>query len=251
VIHASVGELARREPTFALHVHVGVADPERAVTLADRLRAHLPMLLALSANSPYWQGRDSGLASARIPIFQAFPRAGMPRAFGSYHRYVEAVDGLVRTGAIPEPTFIWWDVRLQPSLGTVEVRIMDAQTTAEASGALLGLVQTLAHLELEEGYANEDLIHAPEVLAENRFSAARDGIDAEFIDLEAGRLVPARDQLERLIAAARPHAQELGCSDALDHVAELAASGGATWQRQIADRGSLPMLVEKLSDRFV
>ena len=145
-------ELARREPTFALHVHVGVADPEDAVRLANRLRAHLPLLLALSANSPFWQGRDTGLASARTPLFQAFPRVGIPRAFDDYADYVEAVDLLIRCGAFPEPTFLWWDVRLQPRFGTVEVRIMDAQTTVEDTAALVALVQSIARLEVEEGF---------------------------------------------------------------------------------------------------
>ena len=94
-------ELARREPTFALHVHVGIADPERAIVVANRMRGHIPLLLALSANSPFWQGRDTGLASARTPLFQAFPRVGIPRSFGSYAEYVEAVDVLVRSGRSP------------------------------------------------------------------------------------------------------------------------------------------------------
>ena len=107
-------DLARREPTFALHVHIGVDDPEKATILQNRLRAHLPLLLALAANSPFWQGRDTGLASTRTPIFQAFPRVGVPRAFPSYGQYVEAVDQLLRCHAFPAPTFLWWDVRLQP-----------------------------------------------------------------------------------------------------------------------------------------
>ena len=122
-------ELARREPTFGLHVHVGVPDAEAAIHAANRLRTHIPLLLALSVNSPFWQGRDTGLASARTPLFQAFPRVGIPRAFTDYAEYVEAVDVLIRCDAVPEPTFLWWDVRPQPRFGTVEVRIMDAQTT--------------------------------------------------------------------------------------------------------------------------
>ena len=129
-VYGSMRELARREPTFGLHVHVGVPDPEAAIHAANRLRTHIPLLLALSVNSPFWQGRDTGLASARTPLFQAFPRVGIPRAFADYADYVEAVDVLIRCDAVPEPTFLWWDVRPQPRFGTVEVRIMDAQTTA-------------------------------------------------------------------------------------------------------------------------
>ncbi len=104
-------ELARREPTFALHVHVGVDDADEGIRLYNRMRAHLPLLLALSVNSPFWQGRDTGLGSARTPLFQAFPRVGIPRAFEDYADWVEAVDLLIRCDAFPEPTFLWWDVR--------------------------------------------------------------------------------------------------------------------------------------------
>ena len=127
-LHQSLRELARREPTFALHVHVAVPDAELAVRAYNGMRAHVPVLLALSANSPFTRGRDSGLASARTPVFQAFPRSGIPREFDFYDAYIESIDVLIRCGAIPEPTFIWWDVRLQPKLGTLEVRVMDAQT---------------------------------------------------------------------------------------------------------------------------
>jgi len=128
-VYGSMRELARREPTFGLHVHVAVPGAEDAIHVANRLRTHIPLLLALSVNSPFWQGRDTGLASARTPLFQAFPRVGIPRDFGDYGDYVESVDVLIRSGAVPEPTFLWWDVRPQPRFGTVEVRIMDAQTT--------------------------------------------------------------------------------------------------------------------------
>jgi carboxylate-amine ligase len=232
--HDSMRELARREPTFALHVHVGVADAERATRLHDRLRAHLPLLLALSANSPFWQARDSGLASARTSIFQAFPRVGIPRGFGSYAQWVEAVDVMLRCGAFPEPTYLWWDVRLQPRFGTVEVRIMDAQSCAADTVALCALVQSLARLELEEGYASPSLLRAPEVLAENRFLAARDGMDAAFLDPDGERTVPAQDELARVLAAAAPHAAALGCAEELATVEALGRSAGAERQRRRA-----------------
>ena len=108
------------------------------------MRAHLPLLLALSVNSPFWQGRDTGLGSARTPLFQAFPRVGIPRAFEDYADWVEAVDLLIRCDAFPEPTFLWWDVRPQPRFGTVEVRILDAQTTVAETAALAALVQCIA-----------------------------------------------------------------------------------------------------------
>nr|MDQ3588369.1 YbdK family carboxylate-amine ligase [Actinomycetota bacterium] len=121
LVYGSMRELARREPTFALHVHVSVPDPEHAIRLVNRMRAHLPLLLSLSVNSPFWQGRDSGLGSARTPLFQAFPRVGIPREFSDYADWVNTVDLLIRCDAFPEPTFLWWDVRPQPRFGTIEV----------------------------------------------------------------------------------------------------------------------------------
>ena len=181
-VYGSMRALARREPTFALHVHVGLPTGEAGIAAFNRLRAHVPLLLALSANSPFWQGRDTGLASARTPLFQAFPRVGIPRAFGSYGEYVRAVDLLLDCEAIPDPTYLWWDVRPQPKLGTVEVRIMDSQSTLDRNAALVALVQALTRLELVDGHVDAALVHSPEVLDENRFLAARDGIDARFVD---------------------------------------------------------------------
>ncbi len=257
LIYGSMRELARREPTFALHVHVGVGEPEAAIELYNRLRAHAPLLLALSANSPFWQGRDTGLASARTPLFQAFPRVGIPRAFSSYGDYAETVDQLLRCEAFPEPTFLWWDVRPQPRLGTVEVRIMDAQSTVAETGALAALVQAIAHLELEEGFASEQLLGAVELLDENRFLAVRDGMDAELLDPLRQRRIPARRLLSELIEAARDHAADLGCEDALDWLDGPMHETGAGRQRRLAGRGQLAghdqrfePLVEALVDAF-
>ena len=148
-LEASLRVLARREPTMALHVHVGVPAPEDAIRLLNGLRRNIPVLLALSANSPFWQGRDSGFASARTLIFQAFPRAGPPRLFADYADYAETIDPLIASGAIPDPSHLWWDVRLQPALGTVEVRVMDAQSQIRDVAPLVALIQALACLELE------------------------------------------------------------------------------------------------------
>jgi carboxylate-amine ligase len=251
LVYESMRELARREPTFGLHVHVGVADPGAAIRLQNRLRAHLPLLLALSVNSPFWQGRDTGLASARTPIFQAFPRVGIPRRFTSYPEYVEAVDQLLRCDAFPGPTFLWWDVRLQPKLGTVEIRVMDAQTTPADTLALAALVQTIAHLELEEGYQPSRLIGADEVIHENRFLATRDGMSARFIDPVADRRVSALESLDHLLLAARSHAQHLGCEYALEHVMEMAHQTGASRQRRIAKAHGLAGVASALAELFM
>ena len=145
---------------------------------ADRLRAHLPLILALSANSPFWAGRDTGMASVRTPLFQAFPRAGVPRRAGTYATYVERLDVLLRAGAFPEPTFVWSDVRLQPRFGTVEVRVADAQTGVAEVAAIAAVIQALVRIEATEELADEALVDAHEVIEENRFLAARDGMAA-------------------------------------------------------------------------
>ena len=251
-VYGSMRELARREPTFALHVHVGVAEAEDAILLHRRLRAHLPLLLAVSVNSPFWQGRDTGLSSARTPLFQAFPRVGIPRGFRSYADYVEAVDLLVRCGAIPEPTFLWWDARPQPRFGTVEVRIMDVQSSVDETAALVALVQTIARREVLEKEAIRSVGHSPEVLIENRFLAARDGMDARLIDPARERRVPARAQLEELLEICAPHAEALGCAVELEGIRPLAARTGADRQLEIArDEARLPGLVAALADAFL
>jgi carboxylate-amine ligase len=251
-LHGSMRELARREPTFAVHVHVGVRDAESAVLLANRMRAHLPTILALSANSPFWQGRDTGLASARTPLFQGFPRVGIPRAYNSYLDFVSAVDLLIRCDAIPEPTFLWWDVRLQPRFGTVEVRIPDAQTTVGDTMAIAAFVQCLARLELETGFAHHTLLWAPEALEENRFLAARDGMRAELVMPERGRRVPVVDLVDELLDACAPHARALGCEDELEGVCALREWPAAERQREAAGQGDkLTGLVSGLADRFL
>jgi carboxylate-amine ligase len=250
VVQRTMRGIARREPTFALHVHVGVADAESAIRLLNRLRAHLPLLLALSASSPLWRGEATGLASNRTILFQAFPRTGLPRRFEDYADWVRTVDLLLRSGAIPEPTFLWWDVRPQPRFGTVEVRIMDAQPRLEATAGLCALVQALARLELEEGYAPRQLVHAQEALAENRFLAARDGMAAALIDPVRACRVPVAELVADLLAAAAPHASALGAADELAAVAALVAAPEAARQEAHAAAQGIPGLVSALARRF-
>lgn len=244
----SMRALARREPTLALHVHVGVPDPEDATRVLNGLRAVVPVLLALSANSPFCQGRDSGFASTRTVIFQGFPRTGTARWFAGYDDYVHAVDALITSGALPDPTFLWWDVRLQPVLGTVEFRVMDSQSAVADSAALVALVQSLARSELE-GEPTQFAI-APEVLAENRFLAARDGLDARLIDSVKRQLVPVREVIAELVERCRPHAAALGCSGELDRIRRLAAANGADRQRLWAGEFGLVESVSRLTEGF-
>lgn len=239
--------LARREPTMALHVHVRVPDGAGAVRALDGLRGDLPVLLALAANSPYVSGRDTGFASARTPIFSAFPRSGMPRRFGTYAAYASLVETMVRSGSVPDPSFLWWDVRLQRRLGTVEVRVMDAQTRPADVGALAALVQCLVHR-----YAGEEpAADLPaELLAENRVLAARDGLAAKLLS-ERGRPRHARDLLADLVDGCRFSAAMLRCRAELDHVERLADDPGHQRQRRLAARDGLVAVPVALADTFV
>lgn len=250
VIHRTMRGLARREPTFALHIHIGVPDSARAIRLVNRLRAHLPMLLALSASSPFLRGASTGLASNRTILFQGFPRTGIPRRFESYTDWVMTVDLLLRSGAIPEPTFLWWDIRPQPRLGTVEVRIMDAQPRLAGTAALTALVQALARLELEQGYAPSELVDAGEALAENRFIAARDASAGELIDPVRGSRVPVSRLLDDVLAAARPHADALGALEELEQTRMLVQVPEPQRQERLMASAGLPVLVADLAARF-
>jgi glutamate---cysteine ligase / carboxylate-amine ligase len=247
-IRASMRDLVRREPTFALHVHVAVPDGEAAARALDGMRRDLPLLLALSANSPYWQGRDTGLTSVRTPIFSMFPRVGIPRAFGSYGAYVDAVEAVVACRAVPDPSFLWWDARLRPHLATVEIRIMDAQTRVAQTAALAALVQCLVRLHAEGPARSE--APTPEALAENRFLAARDGISARLIAPDRPRMQPALVRLGELLEACRPLAAALGCSAELQGVARVAEHPGHARQRSIGQQRGLPGLTAALAGDF-
>ena len=247
----SMRVLARREPTLATHVHVGVASPARAIRLLNRLRAHLPLLLAVSANSPFWQGRPTGFASTRTTLFDAFPRSGLPRGFRDYPDWVATVERLLRVGAISDPSFLWWDVRLQPRYGTVEVRIMDGQTCLQDVAAVAALVQALASLELERGDDTGPEPPTVELIEENRFLAARDGMAARLIDLRSGERVPAIEQLESTLDACRRHARRLRCARELASVRRLAGQNGAVRQLAHANgNGDLRPVTVRLADVF-
>lgn len=202
--------VARRNNTFSLHVHVGIQGTDRAVRVCDRLRAVLPLLLAVSANSPYLDGRDAGLHSARTQSFtKSFPRCGVPDAYGSWAAYAEYVTFLQRTRSIVEYTQVWWSVRPHFSFGTVEVRICDAQSTAQESDALTALITACvlqaAH-DLDAGLPDPAEPHR--MIEENTWRAIRHGLDGELLDLDTGEAFPARAAIDRLLdwsAPARAH----------------------------------------------
>jgi carboxylate-amine ligase len=223
--------VAWRNNTFSLHVHVGIHGIDRAVRVCDRLRPLLPLLLAVSANSPYLDGRDSGLHSARTQSFtRNFPRCGVPDAFGGWPAYRSYLEFLLRTHSIVEFTQVWWSVRPHLDFGTVEVRVCDAQATAAESEALASLIVACvaqAARDIDEGVPFED--PAPRLIEENMWRAIRYGLDGNLIDLAVGREYPARQAIERLAAWSAPTRAELGIEAAFpDH-------NGAQRQRAMID----------------
>ena len=225
--------VAWRNNTFSLHVHVGVRGPDRAVAVCDRLRPVLPELLAISANSPFLDGRDSGLRSARSQIFtKSFPRCGIPDVFGGFAAYSDYVEFLVKTNSIVEHTQLWWSVRPHHSFGTVEVRICDAQSRAEESTALAGLITACvaqAAVDYDEGVPFEH--PARRMIEENLWRAIRYGLDGKLIDLERGEEFPAPAVIDRLLAWTAPARGALGLEP------ELPPDNGAQRQRRALERG--------------
>jgi carboxylate-amine ligase len=225
--------VAWRNNTFSLHVHMGVSDIDRAVRACDRLRPVLPLLLAISANSPYLDGRDSGLHSARTQSFtRSFPRCGVPDAFGGWPAYREYIDFLIRTRSIVEFTQVWWSVRPHFSFGTVEVRICDVQATAPESDALASLMAACiaqAVRDVDDGLPFADL--APRLIEENMWRAIRYGLDGRLIDLECGEEYPAREAIDRLASWTTPIRSELGIEFAFPE------RNGAQRQRRMIEAG--------------
>jgi carboxylate-amine ligase len=225
--------VAWRNNTFSLHVHVGIQGADRAVAVCDRLRPVLPVLLAISANSPFVDGLDSGLHTARTQTFtKSFPRCGVPDAFGSWRAFADYVSLLVDTRSIVEYTQVWWSIRPHFSFGTVEVRICDAQATASESDGLAALIVACvaqAARDVDERVPFTDLPHR--LIEENVWRAVRHGLDGELLDLERRESYPASAALDRLLDWTAPMRAELGID------VNLPAHNGAQRQRQMLASG--------------
>jgi carboxylate-amine ligase len=225
--------VAWRNNTFSLHVHVGVRGADRAVLVCDRLRPVLPLLLAISANSPFLDGRDSGLHSARTQIFtKSFPRCGVPDAYGSWDEFARYIDFLVSTHSIVEYTQVWWSIRPHFSFGTVEVRICDAQSTASESEGLAALIVACvaqAARDIDAGVGAEDLPRR--LIEENVWRALRHGLDGSLLDLARVEAYPAGEVLDRLLEWTAPVRAELGIE------VILPTANGAQRQRQMLESG--------------
>lgn len=243
--------VARRELIFGLHVHVGVDSPDKAIAIHNGIRTWLPHLLALSTNSPFWHGHATGLKSSRVPIFKAFPRAGLPPAFADWDAFSEHVDRGVRMGAIGDYTYIWWDVRPHPRFGTVEIRICDAQTRLEDTMAIVALVQATAAWLGDLHDAGEDPPVRPlELIGENKWRAVRFGLDTDMIRFEDETQQPCRAELGRLIAAVRPYAERLGSVHEIERVESILGElqTGADRQLSMFERtGSLVEVTRSLT----
>ena len=229
--------VARRELIFGLHIHVAVDDPERAVQVVNGLLAHLAQFLALSASSPFWRGEPTGLASSRQMVFAAFPRSGPPPRFRDYADYAEVVGQLEKTGCIADYTHIWWDIRLHPRFGTVEIRVCDAVTRVEDAVALAAYCQCLVKLYSERHAVGAEIPSYHRILTtENKWLAARYGLQAPVMDLATGRRnrVPVAQLVRRTLKELESHARELGCERELEGIAEIVRGGnGADRQRRV------------------
>ena len=229
--------VARRELIFGLHIHVAVDDPEKAIKVTSALLLHLPDFLALSGNSPFWRGEATGLASSRQMVFAAFPRSGPPPRFRDYADYAEVVGQLEKTGCIADYTHIWWDIRLHPRLGTIEVRVMDAVTRVEETVALTAYVQALVKHYAERFESGAELPSFHRILiSENKWLGARYGLEAPVMDLATGRRnrVPIAQLVRRTLRDIEPHARELGAERELEGVKDILAKGnGADRQLRV------------------
>src|SRR5204863_6287773 len=225
---AALRFVARQELIFGVHVHVGVDDPDKAIHVANGMRVHMGMLLALSANSPFWRADATGLLSTRTPIFRAFPRVGIPPRYDNFEDYARRVKFMIESRTIEDYTYLWYDVRPHPNFGTVEIRVMDSQTRVEHTLALAALVQSLVKELCEHFDAHKKLSRYPyEMLDENKWLAARHGLEGELVDLPKTHRVPTRELVRRVAKRVRPHAEELGSLADLDWLNDLLERGNA------------------------
>lgn len=229
---------ARRDLIFGLHVHIAVRDPGEAIYVNDNIRPFLPLILALSANSPFWKGDETGLKATRTRIFDAMPRTGMPTRFETWTAFAQTLERLKAVGSIDDMTKIWWDTRPRPELGTVEVRIADLPTDAEATIALAALIQALVVRLSQAHEAGEEppVTHQSDVIVENRWRAIRDGADAEFIqydNVDGVERLPVPRVLDATLKHLGDVPAELSIKNELATLTDRATRGATGAQRQL------------------
>ncbi|MDX6286346.1 MAG: glutamate---cysteine ligase / carboxylate-amine ligase [Frankiales bacterium] len=242
--------LARRLQIFGVHVHVGVRSQDKAIPIVNALTAYVPHLLALSASSPFWEGTDTGLASARSKVFESLPTAGLPYQLSGWDEFETYMDTLIGTRTIESIREVWWDFRPHPGFGTVELRIFDGLPTLHEIGMVAAISQCLVDqfdVQLDRGYT----LPTPKgwIVRENKWRAARYGLDADIVVDKTGRTLPVRDALRELVNELTPAAERLGCTDELHRVEGVLKSGGSYQrQRRVAadNNGDLRAVVDSL-----
>ncbi len=249
---AEFGPIARRQLVFALQVHVAPGSAERALAIYNALRSHLPEIAALAANAPFHLGRDTDLASARPKVAEALPRQGVPPPIASWEQFAADLRWGQRAGMIPLPNAWWWELRPHPRFGTLEVRVPDAQTTLAEAAGIAAFCQCLVVLLGELFEHGERLPVAPSWrIAENRWSALRDGVDGTLADLESGERRPTRERLQELIVELDAVAARIGCEAELAEARALCEENGAIRQRRASAEAGIDGLPRWLADRWL
>ena len=246
------GPVAGAQLVFGLHVHVRVSGAERAVAVHNALRSYLPELAALAANAPFHAGRDTGLASVRPKISDLLPRQGVPPAPADLAELVEAWRWGAAAGTLPRPRHWWWELRLHPVLGTVEVRVPDQQTTVDETSATAAVIHSLVATLADRFDAGEPLPVQPTWrIEENRWSAGRHGLEGTLADLDSGEPRPVRERLRGLLSELEPAAARIGCSGELQSANRMIECNGALRQRAALRGSDLLGVVAWLADRFL
>lgn len=246
--------IARRFQIFGVHVHIGLSVRDHVIPVLNAVSRYLPHFLALTASSPFWIGHDTGLASARIKVFEGLPRGGLPYQFDDWRAFEDLMDTLLAAGAIDTVREVWWDVRPHPDFGTVELRICDGLPTLEEIATTAALFQCLVE-QFDLMCRRGEPPGAPNawLLRENKWLATRYGLDAEFIEDESGRTVPVRAALRNLVGELTPIAHTLGCADELRAI-DRVLTAGASYQRQravaAASGGDLTKVVDSLLEEM-
>jgi carboxylate-amine ligase len=232
-----------------LHVHVAVRGADRALAVFNAARSLLPEIGALAANSPYFEGRDTGLASTRMMLTRDLPRSGTPPHLPRWEDLANLLTWGKHGQTIPDATQLWWDLRPSLRHGTLEFRVADAQTPVADAAAVAAVCQTLAAWLAARYDDGEELpVHDTNRIEENRWRALRDGVRGELADLETGRPVPTRERLSRLLVDVEPFSESLGCRNELLHAWSLIEENGAERQRAFVAQAGLPSLLERLAD---
>jgi glutamate---cysteine ligase / carboxylate-amine ligase len=246
------GVRAQRQLVCALQVHVSVGDADGALAVYNAARSYLPLLAALAANAPFYEGHDTGLASVRPKLAELLPRQGVPPRIESWEAYADVFRWGAASGTFPDPRRWWWELRLHPAFGTLEFRVTDAQSTVDDAAGVAAAVQALVVWLAERHHAGERLSVAPTWrIEENRWLACRDGVQGDMADLETGMLKPTSTLLSELLSALGPVAGRLGSDRALARATRMLEGGGALAQRQVAKEAGIGAVAPWLSGRFL